>query len=80
MNCPHCHQPLQFCNCPDAAEQIEKYLLSAKIAVSLRNNLVYRAAKLLEPRIVANEMEFFSRHPDVRRFGPRRAAWKQKLC
>jgi hypothetical protein len=72
MNCPNCRQPLMFCNCHDAAEQIERFLVSAKIAYSLHNDLVHRAAQLIEKRIVANEMEFFKRHPDLKRFPPRR--------
>jgi hypothetical protein len=53
MNCPNCRQPLMFCNCHDAAEQIERFLAGAKgkIANPLYNDLVYRAADLIEKRI-----------------------------
>lgn len=74
VNCPSCKQPLLYCNCLDAPEQIERFLAldHGKMDKSTYNRLVWRAAELMERRIAANEREFFSRNKDLRRFPPKK--------
>lgn len=79
MNCQNCAQPLLYCHCPDAPEQIERALAkgNGKIDKSTYNRLVERAAALIEKRIVANETEFFRRNKDLRRFPARKQPGKR---
>jgi hypothetical protein len=74
MNCQKCQKPLIACCCQGAVDRIEAYLAAnkGKIPKSEYNALVNRAVELLEPVIDKNEREFFSRHPDLKRWPPRR--------
>jgi len=76
IHCQKCQNPLLACYCPGAVDRIEGFLAELKgkklVSNATYNALVNRAVKLLEPKIVANEMEFFSRHSDLRRWPARR--------
>lgn len=74
MDCPNCENDLMRCFCPDAPEQIERLLAKdrGKMDKSTYNRLAWRAAELMEPRIEANEREFFARFRDLRRFPARK--------
>lgn len=80
MDCPNCENDLMHCHCPDAPEQIDRFLAGAKGQIPKKefNELVWRAAELMEPRIAANEREFFSRNKDLRRFPARKRTFLKK--
>lgn len=77
MNCSTCRSPLLHCNCHDADKQIIALIASPagrKLAHPLYNALVWRAAVLIDRRIVEAQNEFFNRFPDVdrRQYRPRK--------
>lgn len=81
MKCPHCQQPLLYCNCHDAAGKIGAFLTSSagkRLAIPVYNSLVQRAAAILDKRISANMEEAFRRFPDLdRRSNRPRKMWKK---
>lgn len=80
MTCSKCRRSWRECRCPDLDSSIETFLQSPEgrqLDHATHNQMVQRAADVIEGRIRANEKCFLKRFPDVRLF-PTRRLWKPK--